>query len=333
MWIAIFCLSGLGLLASLGLGFVSRRFVVEVDPRIEAVERVLSGTNCGVCGYPSCSHFARAIVEEGAPVSGCIAGGEDTALALAKLMGVEAVTGEKKVAVVLCKGGKEESTTKFTYRGVEDCKAAVIISDGDKACSYGCLGLGTCEKVCPFDAVEISEDGLAIIDPEKCTGCGICVKECPKGIIQLVPVEKGVSILCHSDEKGSEVQKKCAVGCIACEICIRVCPFDAITMEGNLAVLDHERCRVCGLCIPRCPTETIHGRDWPFPHVEIIEDRCTGCGICTMICPVDAIEGEEKEVHMVSKERCVGCMLCVDRCPEEAIRVKAQSDSASELAA
>lgn len=332
MWIALFCLSGLGLVASLGLGLAAKRFAVEVDPRVEEVERVLPGVNDGGCGYPSCSQFARAVVEGKAPVNGCVAGGEDTALALAEVMGVEAVIGEKRVAVVLCKGGREESKTKFTYRGVEDCKAAVLVSGGDKACPYGCLGLGTCKRVCPFDAVVISEDGLAVIDTQRCTGCGICVKECPKGIIQLVPIGKRVSILCQSGEKGSEVRKKCDVGCIACETCVRVCPFDAIFMEGNLAVLDHERCQVCGLCIPRCPTHTIEARDGPFPPVEIMADKCSGCGICSMICPVSAIEGDKKEVHRVLEGRCVGCLLCIDRCPKNAIGIEVPINSAVELA-
>jgi Na+-translocating ferredoxin:NAD+ oxidoreductase RNF subunit RnfB len=334
MWIAVLSLSGLGLLASLGLGLAARRFAVEVDPRIERVERLLPGANDGGCGYPSCSAFARAVVEGEAPAGACVAGGEATAQAVAEVMGVEAVIGERRVAVVLCKGGREESKTKFTYRGVEDCKAAVIVSGGDKACPHGCLGLGTCKRVCPFDAVEITQEGIAVIDPEKCTGCGICVTECPRGIIQLAPIEKGVSIVCHSSEKGSEVRKKCAVGCIACETCVRVCPVDAISMEENLAILDHERCLVCGLCIPRCPTQTIEVRDEPFPRVEIVGDTCTGCGICTMVCPVDAIEGEKKEVHRVLEERCVGCLLCVDRCPKEAIRTtRSAGNSTLELAA
>ncbi|MCK5554113.1 MAG: 4Fe-4S binding protein, partial [Deltaproteobacteria bacterium] len=205
-------------------------------------------------------------------------------------------------------------------------------SGGDKACPYGCLGLGTCKRVCPFDAVVISEDGISTIDTERCTGCGICVKECPKGIIGLVPIGKRVSILCHSEEKGSEVREKCEVGCIACETCVRVCPFDAISMEGNLAVLDHERCRVCGLCIPRCPTQSIEARDEPFPQVEIVADKCSGCEICSKICPVNAIEGEKKEVHRVSEGRCVGCSLCIDQCPKEAIRIRVPADFSLELA-
>jgi electron transport complex protein RnfB len=191
----------------------------------------------------------------------------------------------------------------------------------------GCLGRGTCERVCPFDAVAISENGISTVDPERCTGCGICVKECPRGIIQLVAVGKKVSILCRSNEKGSEVRKKCKVGCIACETCVRVCPFDAISMEGNLAVLDHERCRVCGLCVSRCPTNTIEVRGELLARVEIVADMCSGCGICRIICPVDAIEGEKKQVHAVAEDRCIECLLCVDRCPKEAIRVKAPEDS------
>ncbi len=333
MLIAILSLSGLGLLASLGLGLVSKRFAVEVDPKIEEVERVLPGMNDGGCGYPSCGEFARAVVEGRAPVTGCVAGSEATIKAVAEVMGVEATLSEKNVAVVLCKGGKEESKTKFTYRGVEDCKAAVLVSGGDKACPHGCLGLGTCKRVCPFDAVVISEDGLSVIDTEKCTGCGICVKECPRGIIELIPIGKRVSILCRSEEKASEVRKKCEVGCIACEVCVRICPFDAIFMEGNLAVLDHERCRVCGLCIPRCPTHAIEARDGPFPPVEIVADKCSGCGICRTICPVDAIEGEKKEAHVVSEERCIGCSLCIDRCPKEAIGIEVPINTSLELAA
>ena len=45
------------------------------------------------------------------------------------------------------------------------------------------LGLGTCVKSCPFDAMTMSDDGLPIIDPEKCTACGKCVSVCPKQVI------------------------------------------------------------------------------------------------------------------------------------------------------
>ena len=51
--------------------------------------------------------------------------------------------------------------------------AAVVPGAGDKACSYGCMGLGSCVKACQFDAIHIV-DGIAVVDKEKCVACGKC---------------------------------------------------------------------------------------------------------------------------------------------------------------
>ena len=51
-----------------------------------------------------------------------------------------------------------------------------------KTCSFACVGLGDCTKVCKFDAIHIV-DGVARIDYDKCKGCGMCAQKCPKHII------------------------------------------------------------------------------------------------------------------------------------------------------
>jgi formate dehydrogenase beta subunit len=64
----------------------------------------------------------------------------------------------------------------------------VLTAGGPKECPVGCIGLGSCVRSCPFDALYMGADGLPVIDPVKCTGCGTCVRTCPVGIMQLTSV-------------------------------------------------------------------------------------------------------------------------------------------------
>jgi len=252
---AILSLSGLGLVAGFGLGIASRVFHVEIDPKVEAVEDALLGTNCGACGYPGCGGLANAIVAGEADITSCLPGGESVVKALAAIMGVDATAKEKEVAVVLCKGGDRDAKTKFEYRGVKDCWAALQVGGGFKSCSFGCLGLGSCFKACEYDAIVITEDRLAIIIPEKCTGCTMCVPACPKNLIKMVPESQKVHVLCSNTDKGPATKAVCDVGCIGCTLCTK--KTTNMKMQSGLAVVDysvrdntHDPCEVC-------PTNTI----------------------------------------------------------------------------
>lgn len=46
-----------------------------------------------------------------------------------------------------------------------------------------CNSCGACVNVCPRDAIEIGEDGKAIIDQTKCNQCGKCIAVCPEDAI------------------------------------------------------------------------------------------------------------------------------------------------------
>ncbi len=238
---AVLALALLALALGFGLAIAARVFAVKVDPRVEMIEDLLPGANCGGCGLPGCSELAKMIVEGKADIDACPVGGESVAAEIAKIMGQSYEGGGvRKVAIVLCNGGDQVASKKFYYNGVYDCASAALIFGGDKSCRYGCLGLGTCAGVCPFDAIDMLPSGLARVNPEKCTGCGKCVSACPKGIIKLVPVDKKVHILCSSHDKGGKVRKICKVGCIGCMKCVKAAPEGAIEMQENLAVVNYE---------------------------------------------------------------------------------------------
>jgi ferredoxin len=59
-------------------------------------------------------------------------------------------------------------------------------------------------------------------------------------------------------DKGGVAMKACQNACIGCGKCAKVCKFDAITVENNLAYIDPEKCKACGMCVPECPNKAIH---------------------------------------------------------------------------
>ncbi|MTI95593.1 MAG: RnfABCDGE type electron transport complex subunit B [Firmicutes bacterium] len=251
-------LGGLGLFFGIVLVVANIVFSVEQDSRVEDILEVLPGVNCGACGYPGCSAFAEAVASGEAPVNGCPVGRQKVADEISRIMNVSVGhEDERYVAKLACRGTDEVAKTKMVYYGIQDCRAAARIDGGDKACPYGCLGLGSCIEVCPFDAISTGQDGLPVFDELKCTGCNRCKSICPKDVIRMEPSGAYVDIACNSRDKGKAVLQVCKVGCIACSKCVKTCPVDAISMRDNLAVIDHHECTNCEACIDACPTNSI----------------------------------------------------------------------------
>ena len=317
----IAALGGLGLVLGLGLAVASKLLAVDVDPRIETIRALLPGANCGGCGYPGCDGFAAALSEGKCAVSQCSALPPDNLRQIAALLGVDAKEGEKMVARVLCQGDSENCQTKFKYSGISDCRAAAALAGGPSSCRFGCVGLLTCAKACPFDAIYLNEKGIAAIDEDKCTGCGKCAEACPKNGIVLMPKKHTVYVSCRTTDKGKPVTLACKAGCIGCGICAKKCPQGAITMQDNLPVIDYDKCTGCGVCGVVCPKDAIISTV-PIDKTAVIDpDDCIGCGICKKACPTGAIKGEQKEVHVVTPEKCAACGICVEKCPKDAIKL------------
>jgi Na+-translocating ferredoxin:NAD+ oxidoreductase RNF subunit RnfB len=253
--ISALVLGGLGLVLSGGLAFASKKFAVFVDPRIEELIDALPGANCGGCGYPGCSGYAEAVIKAGVEATLCTPGGSDLAKTIARIAGVEAGEIVPKRAVVQCRGGEREAASRFDYEGIQDCSAAQLVGSGAKGCVYGCLGLGSCVRVCPYDALAMSDNGLPVVFEDKCTGCGICVGACPRGILALVGNDVNVYLGCVSKDRGPKVKKICSVGCIGCTVCVKKGP-EGVEMEGWLPRIDYEKVKDWPDANKVCPTKS-----------------------------------------------------------------------------
>ena len=229
--IAAAIVGGTGLFIGVFLGVSGKKFAVEVDEREEAILAELPGNNCGGCGYAGCSGLAAAIVKGEAEVGGCPVGGAPVAEKIGAIMGQSAGSQERKVAFVKCAGTCENASNVYEYYGIKDCTMANLMQDGgQKGCSYGCLGFGSCVKACPFDAIHV-ENGI--------------------------PYKQKTFVQCSSHDKGKALMSVCKVGCIGCKLCERSCEAGAITVLNGLAHIDADKCTNCGVCAEKCPRKII----------------------------------------------------------------------------
>jgi electron transport complex protein RnfB len=249
---------GLGLVIGLAVKFLA----VESDPRLEQVEALLPGANCGACGFAGCSDFARALLAEEAAPGQCPSTPSEDAAEIAALLGVDVGARDEKVAVVRCGGDSSVAGWAAGYNGVNDCRSAMLVAGGVKGCAYGCLGLASCARACPFGAIEITDQGIAVVHPGLCTGCGKCVATCPRSLIVLVPKTTPLHVLCSSPDKGAAKRKVCKVACIGCRKCVKEAEEGQMSMEGFLARVNLEDPPAAALAAV-CPTHCLQ----PSPSV------------------------------------------------------------------
>jgi len=259
---ALVIMGGLGVLFGAGLAVASRVFAIRRDSRVAQIEAVLPGANCGACGAPGCGGFAEGVVEGKYLVNGCTVGGSEVARKVAEIMGTEAGDTVSAVAVVRCRGDVNACPDRAVYQGIHDCRAAVLIDNGAKGCTYGCLGYGTCVTACPFEAMRMGPDGLPVVIESLCTGCGECVRACPRDIMELMPRDQKVFIACKSQDFGKAVKAVCSVGCIGCGLCAnpKTVRNEVITMDGKLPRIHYEKVEHSWedlkLAVVKCPTRS-----------------------------------------------------------------------------
>ena len=130
--IAAAVVSIVGLILGLFLGFMGKKFAVEVDQKEIDVRAELPGNNCGGCGYAGCDALAKAIAAGEAEVGACPVGGEPVAKKIAAIMGSEVGDSKRMTAFVKCAGDCEKAKENYlnkipsTVTGKEENKVITI---------------------------------------------------------------------------------------------------------------------------------------------------------------------------------------------------------------
>lgn len=263
---AVIAVTVIGILCAVMLVVASVFMSVPENETEKKIRACLPGANCGACGYSGCDGYAKALAEDKSVKTNlCTAGGDAVSKAISDALGTDFEETVEMVATVRCCGDCNTTEKKTAYMGVETCAAAKMLHGGDGMCTYGCLGRGDCERVCPQGAI-CMDQGIARVDARKCIGCGICAKACPNALIHMMPDIKRQVIACHNKQKGAVARKLCSNACIACGKCQKTCPEGAITIINNIARIDYSKCTACGKCAEVCPVGCIRTADYSGKH-------------------------------------------------------------------
>ena len=229
-----------------------------VDPRIETVTGMLPGSNCGACGFAGCAAFADRVVAGRAQPAGCTQVSGDAVQEIAAFLGVAAGEANRRVARLLCGGGRSAARARAEYRGLATCAAAAAVATGGKSCPWGCLGLADCVLACDYDAIVMNDDALPVVLLERCTACGDCVEVCPKDLFVLMPVAEKLIVQCVNPIEGDRAEAMCSAACTACGKCVVDAAPGLISLASGLAVIDYEMNPFAAPeAAARCPTGAI----------------------------------------------------------------------------
>lgn len=255
---AIAIMTGLGAFFGIGLAVANRFLKVEEDPRLDVVEGLLPGSNCGACGEAGCRAFAESLLGGRTRPSGCTVSSPEGVERIAEFLGVDAGKEEKRVARLHCAGGLSKARQVAEYEGYGSCSAAHLVGGGGKGCGWGCLGLADCEVACDFDAIRMNGERLPVVDVDRCTACGDCVDACPRGLFEIMPVSHALVVQCKAPLEGEAARALCVVACDACGRCAQDAAPGLIRMVHNLPIVDYS---AGGPAKPdatfRCPTGAI----------------------------------------------------------------------------
>jgi len=133
-------------------------------PTVNTIDAILPQTQCGLCTYGACMPYAKALVEDNAPINLCPPGGVETLKKLGELLDQDPNPFVEEMQT------KTKSPTRAVIRENE------------------CIGCTKCIQACPVDAIIGAAKQMHTVISDECTGCDLCLEPCPMDCIDMVPI-------------------------------------------------------------------------------------------------------------------------------------------------
>ena len=128
---------------------------------VDAIDTLLTQTQCTKCGYKGCRPYAEAIVAGNAEINQCPPGGAEGIRQIAKLLA-------------------RHELPLNPANGIETPRVAALIDEAR------CIGCMLCIQACPTDAIVGAAKRMHTVLTGACTGCELCLPPCPVDCIDMV---------------------------------------------------------------------------------------------------------------------------------------------------
>ncbi|MDN5565675.1 MAG: RnfABCDGE type electron transport complex subunit B [Psychrobacter sp.] len=157
-----------------------------VQQKIALIDACLPQTQCGLCEHPDgCLPYATAIVMGHEPYNKCVPGGQPVTDAIALIIEVD----DKELLTA------EPSKWPLDLSSQRPTEVRAIIREDD------CIGCTKCIPACPVDAIVGTGKHMHTIFTDLCTGCELCIAPCPVDCIDLVVIERELTIDARMQEQ------------------------------------------------------------------------------------------------------------------------------------
>ena len=131
---------------------------------------------------------------------------------------------------------------------------------GIEVVEENCISCGLCRDVCPTESISLDGPNPILIDTDNsCVYCGLCAESCNFEAIKLKEeffTNRNHEIFFIKRDLRGRRNGTVEINhhaCQLCEVCVKNCPVEALSVEDGKVVVNHDDCISCRNCEGICP--------------------------------------------------------------------------------